>query len=1002
MKKQNTIAKKLTGYSMAGCSLATGLFTAAFSADGQVVYTDIEPEGPTFWYDYGIDLNNDGITDITISTGGTDSAYFESNYIDGEVAPGNAMAVESTIFPLACDSGVNIGNNLSWRGEFPLYMALLRHNHSYGTWTTFSWGNWNQQTEKFLGIRFTINNEQHYGWVRLTTDTHSPYIIIHDYAYESAPDVPIIAGDIGCTPQTVYADVDGDGFGDVSNSQVITGCLIPTGFVPDSTDCDDTNNTINPAAIPTKTFDYRYGGSDQDQLTTIIKTSDGGYLLGGKSKSPVSFEKSEANRDATGATYDYWLVKIDANGVKQWDKTYGGIGDEGNVKLLQLSDGNYLVGGYSYSGIGGDKTQAAKGSSDFWILKISSSGTIIWQKDFGGSGEDIFQAMQPTPDGGFVLAGSSSSPISGDKTQDTQGLNDYWILKISASGIKQWDKRFGGSKDDLLAEIKNSSGGGYLLGGRSFSPADGNKTQGNYDASLVTSDYWVVKLNANGNYSWDKRFGGTNDDLLFSIQQDNTGNYLLGGYSKSLISGDKTMNLVGGKDYWVVNTDASGNKEWDAQYGGSADDESYMLELMPDGGFVIAGSSASGIGGDKSQGSQGLRDYWMVETSSGGAKLWDRRYGGSNVDIPTAMQITNDGGFILGGYSQSPISGDKTQNNHDGSLTTKDYWIVKLDGHAGYQFFWVDTDHDGYGDINKSTLACTAPVGYVSNNTDCNDANSAIHPNAADLCNSIDDNCNGVIDENSIIATVTPTGSVTSCSGALITLAANTGTGILYQWKNGSSNIQGAINSTYTTNVAGSYKVKENNGFNCSSTSAVTTITAAINPAAMITPLGNLDICTTGSVDLRANNGSGYTYQWKKGNNSITGATSKIYSATTVGTYKVTVTNTSGCSKMSAGTQVVKSCKEDLTASALPSVNLLVYPNPAEELTTIQFSLPQSSHVRVNVYDMSGKEISVLVNNDLPAGDHSLILNTGNLAKGVYIVRMISDFGIENQKLVVE
>ncbi|HYV92290.1 MAG TPA: T9SS type A sorting domain-containing protein [Chitinophagales bacterium] len=183
--------------------------------------------------------------------------------------------------------------------------------------------------------------------------------------------------------------------------------------------------------------------------------------------------------------------------------------------------------------------------------------------------------------------------------------------------------------------------------------------------------------------------------------------------------------------------------------------------------------------------------------------------------------------------------------------------------------------------------------------------------------------------ECTLAATVTPTGTVSTCSGVYITLTANSGSGISYQWKKGNTTLAGATNSTYSTKNAGNYKVYESNSSGCSSTSAATTVTVLAAPTATITPLGNLDICGTGSVVLQANSGSGLTYQWKKGSGDIPGETNQTYTATTKGTYKVVVTNSNGCSKTSAGVKVTKSCRiEESTGNEISSVEFLLYPNP--------------------------------------------------------------------------
>jgi hypothetical protein len=215
------------------------------------------------------------------------------------------------------------------------------------------------------------------------------------------------------------------------------------------------------------------------------------------------------------------------------------------------------------------------------------------------------------------------------------------------------------------------------------------------------------------------------------------------------------------------------------------------------------------------------------------------------------------------------------------------------------------------------------------------------------------------MDENAITATVTPAGTASTCSGTNITLTANSGSGISYQWKKSSnSTIAGATNSTYSTKKAGDTKVYESNSFGCTSTSAVTTVVVNSTPTATITPLGNLDICGTNSVVLEANSGSGLTYQWMKGANNISGATNHNLHATKKATYKVVVTNTMAAAKTSAGVKVTKSCKEDLAENKeILSAVLTIYPNPTSGNFTVAlpFNDEVSDDATIEVMNLLGQ-----------------------------------------------
>jgi Secretion system C-terminal sorting domain len=417
---------------------------------------------------------------------------------------------------------------------------------------------------------------------------------------------------------------------------------------------------------PAKQWDASFGGTDNEQFAAAQQTSDGGYITGGFSESGISGDKTQE----TQGTSDYWVVKTNADGVKQWDARFGGTSVDELTALQQTADGGYILGGISFSDANGDKSQASQGQSDYWIIKIDANGVKQWDARFGGSSFDELHSLQQTADGGYILGGSSFSGISGDKTQATRGGKDFWIVKTDANGVKQWDARFGGTLFEELFSIRQSTDGGYIMGGYSLSDVDGDKTT----KARGKFDYWVVKTTATGIKEWDATFGGTEDDWLTQLSQTTDGGYILGGWSWSGKSGDKSQAVKGDNDYWIIKINNLGVKQWDADYGGSTNDYLNAIQQTTDGGFILGGYSSSLISGDKTQDTKGGTDYWIVKTNANGVKQWDADFGGSDFDFLYAVQQTSDGGYLLGGYSASGISGDKTQD----SRGVNDYWIIKL------------------------------------------------------------------------------------------------------------------------------------------------------------------------------------------------------------------------------------------------------------------------------------------------------------------------------------
>nr|MBP9082667.1 hypothetical protein [Bacteroidia bacterium] len=408
------------------------------------------------------------------------------------------------------------------------------------------------------------------------------------------------------------------------------------------------------------------GGNSSEYLYCVKQTADGGFIMGGMSESDISGDKTENSN----GNWDFWIMKTDVDGNIQWQNTIGGTDFEQLATIQQTPDGGYIVGGFSDSNISGDKTDDSNGYSDFWVLKLDNVGNIQWQKVIGGAGADQLASVQQTTDGGYLLGGLSDSDISGDKTENSYGLWDYWIVKIDNIGTIQWQKAIGGGNYDNLQSLQQTADGGYILGGYSESDISGNKTENSNGAA----DYWIVKTDSLGNIQWQNTIGGSNYDELFSIYQTVDGGYVMGGRSLSDLSGDKTENSNGSYDYWMVKTDASGNIQWQHSIGGSGNDLLYCLKPTIDGGYIMGGFSASGISGDKSETSIGAHDFWVVKTNNIGTIQWQNTIGGSDEEILIDILETTDGGFMLAGSSDSESSGDMTDFNNGAD----DFCIVKL------------------------------------------------------------------------------------------------------------------------------------------------------------------------------------------------------------------------------------------------------------------------------------------------------------------------------------
>jgi hypothetical protein len=424
-----------------------------------------------------------------------------------------------------------------------------------------------------------------------------------------------------------------------------------------------------------KQWDARFGGTFSDLLTGFIQTADDGYLLYGYSKSLAGGDKSQTLWGGQGDD-DFWLVKLDNAGNKQWDKDLGGEFSDRLFSVKQTADGGYFLAGESISGISGDKSEPVIGNTDYWILKLDSLGNKIWDKDFGGSEHDYLNSCAQTSDGGFIIGGISLSPAGGDKTQNGWGGWDYWIIKIDSAGNKQWDRDYGGTEHDYLNALQQTADGGYVFGGYSLSDVGGDKTDPNWGLY----DFWIIKTDSLGNIQWDSDLGGYSNDYFNALQQTSDNGYILAGISESGPNGDKTQPTYGGLDYWIVKLDPAGNFEWDYDYGGDDDEDFFgSVQQEADGGYLLCGISYSNLSGNKSEDNLGIEQSWIIKTDDIGGIVWDKTIFTLGHDEEGFALKNRDGCYVIANNSTSHVGGYHSQDNRDTTpapYTTSDYWIV--------------------------------------------------------------------------------------------------------------------------------------------------------------------------------------------------------------------------------------------------------------------------------------------------------------------------------------
>lgn len=431
-----------------------------------------------------------------------------------------------------------------------------------------------------------------------------------------------------------------------------------------------------PPAIPDPSpgihWQKAFGGSRVDVAQCIRPTTDGGYIVAGNTNSqdgdvtgyhagPFGCYNSCGGVNICNYFSDGLVVKVSSTGAIEWQKVIGGTAADNLLSIQTTSDGGYIASGLTYSNDGDVSGYHGGTKADAWVVKLSSSGAIEWQKVLGGAtGCDFANAIQSTADGGYIFVGHTES-TDGDVTSNA-GETDVWIVKLSAGGVLQWQKTIGGTKSDFAYFLQSTSNGGYIAAGYT------NSNDGDVNGNHGDADAWVVKLSGSGTIQWQKLIGGSNQDIARSVQLTADGGYIVAGSTKSN-NGDVSGNH-GEADAWVVKLSSTGGIEWQKALGGSSEDIARSVQPTADGGYIVAGSTTSNDGDVR--GNHGGQDAWVVKLNNNGIFQWQKSLGGTNNDYVNSIQTTADGGNIVAGQTIS--SNGDVSGNHGAT----DAWVIKL------------------------------------------------------------------------------------------------------------------------------------------------------------------------------------------------------------------------------------------------------------------------------------------------------------------------------------
>lgn len=516
-----------------------------------------------------------------------------------------------------------------------------------------------------------------------------------------------------------------------------------------------TNYSVPPGVIEAE-WSVTIAADGEDQARGVAILPSGNALILASSSSNLSGDKTVPSFGG----WDYWLICIDNAGNILWQTAYGGSGDDYARSILRVNDNQYALVGHSTSGISGNKTSDNYGEYDAWIVMVDSSGNALWDQSYGSTADDYGLELDLMFDGSFILSAESESDAGFSKSEDGYGNFDLWLLKLDTAGNIIWDKTIGSDNDEwgIMTEVLNDSSI-YIVSNTNSAP-----NIWKHETS-TSDDIWILEVDADGQLKWEESIGSNAYDRLGSIAQTALGNIIIGTISYRGVSGDKTLTFDPGgspladSELWFFQIEPCTEGSFIATFldedaDGYGDPDSYLVACdVPEGSVPIGmdcNDADPDINPDAIELCSGIDENCNSILDDGfdmDTYYFDGDGDGYGVDtIYLESCVPLDGYTLLPGDCIDTIPGispaaieicDDIDNDCNGLVD---------DGLTFYTLYF-DGDGDGYGNPSMSFYGCTIPAGYVFNNSDCNDSNSSINPDAEEICNLIDDNCDGAVDE---------------------------------------------------------------------------------------------------------------------------------------------------------------------------------------------------------------------------------------------------------------
>ena len=438
---------------------------------------------------------------------------------------------------------------------------------------------------------------------------------------------------------------------------VRTGNVTPVGTAPNARDELQTlgwrtlvNESRGGDPPPTVNWDSVFGGTGNDTGQSAVATSDGGFLLA-------------ANTNSFGvSTQQAWLVRTDSNGNELWNYTYGGTAGNVVEKVIAAGDGGFVVAGYTNStGPIGYSPARGAGGYDVWLFKVSSTGSLSWEKLFGGSANDYGFDVEKTSDGGYILAGATASVDLGQL--------DMFLVKTDSDGNQQWNSTVYRPANTVACAVTQTSGGVYVVAG--------------YTDLSGTDDLLVVKTDSVGHEATSYMLQESGTDIPRGVVQTSDGGYVVEA---------NTNSFSGNYKIWLLKLNGTLSHQWDHTYGSAFDTLGYSLLRAADGGLLVAGSIKNAT--------LNPEDVFLMKVDSQGSQIWNMTFGGSGDDVAYSIATGGADGYIVAATTNSFSS-------------SNDAWLIDL----GSDFFI-------YPYVSHGAVNATVIVGLSEPHGPCGAANT--------------------------------------------------------------------------------------------------------------------------------------------------------------------------------------------------------------------------------------------------------------------------------------